>query len=136
MVFRRSSTRGVVGPTKSGRIRKVPTTAALEAMSRKVKQLRGRPVFSAMDGSSLSIDQPHEHLWAVIRRAGLRRVRWHDLRHTFASQAVIVGVPVTQVQAWMGHSTITITDEVRAPGTGLGEQLDREVGDRSEPAAL
>jgi integrase len=120
VVFRRSSTRGLVGPTKSGRIRKVPMTAGLEATLRKVKHLRGRLVFCRMDGAPLTIDQLHEHLWGVIRRAGLRRVRWHDLRHSFASQAVIVGVPVTQVQAWLGHSTITMTMRYAhlAPGSG------------------
>jgi hypothetical protein len=41
--------------------------------------------------------------------AGLRRMRWHDLRHTFASQLMMASVPVRQVQDWMGHSTITMT---------------------------
>lgn len=40
---------------------------------------------------------------------GLREIRWHDLRHSFASQLVSAGVPVRQTQDWLGHSTITMT---------------------------
>jgi len=42
-------------------------------------------------------------------KAGLRRLRWHDLRHSFASQAVASGVPLNVVQAWLGHSTVAMT---------------------------
>jgi hypothetical protein len=85
VVFRRSSTRRIVGPTKSGRERKVPLTAKLEAALRKIKHLRGDRVFCNPDGKPLKLDQMHEHLWTVSRRAGLRRLRWHDLRHSFGS---------------------------------------------------
>lgn len=42
------------------------------------------------------------------RRAGLRKIRWHELRHSFASQAVMKGGPLKVVQEWLGHSTITM----------------------------
>jgi len=37
-------------------------------------------------------------------RAGLRPLRFHDLRHTFGSLAVDGGASIVQVQAWMGHA--------------------------------
>ena len=120
VVFRRSSTRGIVGPTKSGRERWVPLTKALYAALRKHRHLRGPRVFCNADGSPLSIWQLHERLWTACRRAGLRKVRWHDLRHSFASQLVIAGVPLRQVQDWLGHSTIAMTIRYShlAPGSG------------------
>jgi len=35
---------------------------------------------------------------------------WHLLRHTFASHCVMRGYNLRQVQVWMGHSTITVTE--------------------------
>jgi integrase len=40
--------------------------------------------------------------------AGLRRLRFHDLRHTFGSLAINVA-SIVQVQTWMGHADIQTT---------------------------
>jgi integrase len=108
VVLRRSSTRGEVGPTKQGRDRRVPLCDSLHNALRRHRHIRGDLVFCNPDGSPYSLWQLHERLWATCRRAGLRRVRWHDLRHSFASQAVMEGVPMKVVQEWLGHSTITM----------------------------
>ena len=84
VIIRRSSTSGIVGPTKSGKDRKVPMTAELETALRQLKHLRGPRVFCNPDGKPMSIYQLHERLWGACRRAGLRRIRWHDCRHSFA----------------------------------------------------
>jgi integrase len=119
VILRRSSTRGVVGPTKSGRERKVPLSRELERALRAIRHLRGKLVFCNPDGRPLSLWQLHERIWGACRRAGLRRIRWHDLRHTFASHLVMANVPLRQVQDWMGHSTIMMTMRYShlAPGT-------------------
>ena len=45
-------------------------------------------------------------LWKKVRReAGIADVRLHDLRHTFASQAVIAGVPLPVVSRLLGHAS-------------------------------
>jgi integrase len=41
--------------------------------------------------------------------AGLPHFRVHDLRHTFASHAVMAGIPLHVVQRWLGHSTPQLT---------------------------
>jgi integrase len=120
LVFRRSSTRGIVGPTKSGKERKVHLTPSLEVALRSIRHVKGPRVFCNPDGTPLTLWQLHERLWGACRRAGLRRIRWHDCRHSFASQLVMGGTPLRQVQEWLGHSTITMTMRYShlAPGGG------------------
>jgi integrase len=48
--------------------------------------------------------------WAEITKdAKIPNLRWHDLRHDFASQLVMKGVPLFTVQQLMGHSTPKMT---------------------------
>lgn len=39
----------------------------------------------------------------AIRAAGLRPMRFHDLRRSFVAQCVTAGIPVAQTAAWLGH---------------------------------
>ena len=87
----------------------MPLTRPLEAALQKIRHLRGDRVFCNDDGSPLTIWQLHDRLWRTCRRAGLRRIRWHDCRHSFASQLVTAGTPMRQVQEWLGHVSITMT---------------------------
>ena len=41
--------------------------------------------------------------------AGIPRITWHCLRHTFASRLVMAGVDLRTVQELMGHKTIQMT---------------------------
>jgi site-specific recombinase XerD len=56
---------------------------------------------------------------AARERAGLREVRWHGLRHSFASQLATAGVPLRRVQDWLGHWTINMTMSYAQP-QGVG----------------
>lgn len=47
---------------------------------------------------------------AIRKRAGMPKVRIHDLRHTFASWLLQSGVPGKTAQELMGHSTSSMTD--------------------------
>ncbi len=56
-----------------------------------------------VDGSAL-----RRRYLATLDAAKLRRLRFHDLRHTFGSLA-INKASIVQVQAWMGHADIKTT---------------------------
>lgn len=119
--FSRSRTRGVTTEgTKSGKPRKVPMRESLMAALAAIKHLKGPLVFCQADGSPLTLWILHDHLARAARKAGLRLLRWHDLRHSFASNLTIGGTPLRQVQGWMGHSTIMMTMRYShlAPGGG------------------
>src|SRR5215471_6210748 len=50
--------------------------------------------------------------YKTLARAGLRRVRFHDLRHTFASLLLQQGESLAYIKEQMGHSSIDITVDI------------------------
>lgn len=110
----RSWSAGVEGATKSGHVRRVPladqAAAALDRLSQRDDFVApdeyvfcnalGRP----LDGSAL-----RRRYKRARGAAGLRPLRWHDLRHTFGSLLVASGVDLVSVKDAMGHSQLTTT---------------------------
>jgi integrase len=54
-------------------------------------------------------DLVREEYHPLLRRAGLPRIRFHDLRHTAATLMLARGVPAKVASEMLGHSTIGIT---------------------------
>ena len=48
----------------------------------------------------------------LLDRHGLRRIRFHDLRHSCASLLLAHGVPMKQIQEWLGHSDFSTTANI------------------------
>ncbi len=44
-----------------------------------------------------------------LEKAGVRNIRFHDLRHTYASLMIAKGLPIKFIQQQMGHSSIQVT---------------------------
>ena len=72
-------------------------------------------------------------VWRKVRRtAGIDDVRLHDLRHTFASHAVLAGVPLPVVSRLLGHSQTRMTlryahvsdTETEAAAERIGSAID------------
>jgi integrase len=65
-----------------------------------------------------------------LERAGVRQVRFHDLRHTFRSRMAAAGVPLRTLQEWMGHrdfkTTLIYADY--QPGADEAELVERAFG--------
>lgn len=49
-----------------------------------------------------------------LERHGLKRMRFHDLRHSCASLLLANGVPLKHIQEWLGHSDFTTTANIYA----------------------
>ena len=50
----------------------------------------------------------------MLKKAGLRDIRLHDLRHSCASLLLANGVPMKQIQEWLGHSDVSTTANIYA----------------------
>lgn len=50
-----------------------------------------------------------EHFTWILNKYELRRVRFHDLRHSCASLLLAAGIPMKAIQEWLGHSTFATT---------------------------
>ena len=66
-------------------------------------------VFPSPTGGPVSPDSVLHMLQRVLKRAGLPRIRFHDLRHTFATMALQNGVDVKTVSSMLGHYSAGFT---------------------------
>lgn len=55
-----------------------------------------------------------EHFAYLMEKFNLKKIRFHDLRHTCASLLLANGVPMKQIQIWLGHSTFSTTADIYA----------------------
>ena len=67
-------------------------------------------LFCTEDGGALDGDNlRHRVFYKVLEKAQLRRVRFHDLRHTFASLLIAQGESLAYVRDQLGHASIQLT---------------------------
>jgi len=102
-----------------------------------------------LDGSKVS-----KRFKAACRAAGVREVRFHDLRHTFATRLAASGQPLRTIQEFLGHADAKTTqiyahyapsqhevamvntafsDGTDATGVQFGVQIERNRGDSGGP---
>ena len=93
---------------KSNRERHTPMTYDLYQTLLKRRKATGY-VFLDADKHAFDEQRLRARLDKVCKKAGLRHMGWHTLRHTFASQLVMSGASLAEVKELMGHSTITMT---------------------------
>ncbi len=65
-------------------------------------------------GNMIKPNYVTEHFSALLKKFGLRHIRFHDLRHTFASILLNKEVPLINVSSFLGHSTISTTANIYA----------------------
>jgi integrase len=85
-------------------------------------------LFTTEAGTRLDSDHMRNRtFYPILKKAGLRQVRLHDLRHTFASLLIQQGAPLLYVKEQMGHHSIQVTADIYGhlvPG-GNRAEVDR-----------
>lgn len=109
LTVRRAVWRGIVGSPKGGRERKLPMTARLKAALKAQRHLRGARVFCHSDGSPFTQSAIEAALRFACKKAGLRPMGSHVLRHSFCSHLAMRGAAPKAIQELAGHSTLAMT---------------------------
>jgi len=123
---RRQVVRGLVTSlkTKRGRRRVDLSDDLLEALGNLRRQMQEQAmkkgmneipewIFANSRGSFLAMDNvKSRNFKRVLRKAGIRDIRFHDLRHTFASQLLCNGANILYVSQQLGHANPQITMKI------------------------
>jgi integrase len=104
----RDDYQGVLVPPKNNRTRHIPLDIDVYTMLYRRKQDTGY-VFLTRDGQPFNNNRLYDAIVKVCTQAGLRKIGWHTLRHTFASHLAMRGVPLPAIKELMGHANITTT---------------------------
>ncbi len=104
---------GQLTTPKSGKVRAVPlapdvATALAQLGSREHFVGDDDLVFIGETGGYVDGSALRRRYKLALERAGLRRLRFHDLRHTFGTR-MIAKADIRRVQEWMGHADIQTT---------------------------
>ncbi len=111
--------------TKTSKIRRVDMS---DALATKLKALKRRRQEEALSSGRNEIPEwifcneegkppdmynlKRRHFFKCLEKAGIRRIRFHDMRHTFASLLIQNGESLAYVKEQLGHSSIKMTVDV------------------------
>ena len=142
--IRRNCVRGRISTPKSGKIRRVDMSSELRTVlksyltARKQEALKkgwGHPpewLFYNNAGNLIDINHLRKRgFYRILEKAGLRKIRMHDMRHTYATLRIQKGHNIADVSKQLGHHSINITVDTYyhwIPGTNKSEvdQLDNQ----------
>jgi integrase len=84
-------------------------------------------VFATRTGTPIEPRNVNRHFDRLCESTGVRRIRFHDLRHSCASLLYSQGVPLDQVQDILGHESPTTTKMIYVD---VAEEIQRDAMDR------
>lgn len=105
---------------------------AVEILKEQKRKANGTSayVFPSPTGGPISPDSVLHMLHRVLKRVGLPKVRFHDLRHTFATLALQNGVDIKTVSGMLGHYSAGFTLDTYAHVTTAAQrQAAKTMGD-------
>ena len=95
---------------------------ALAVLQSQQEKTHSEYAFPSPNGGPISPDSVRNMLRRVLKRAGLPYVRFHDLRHTFATLALQNGVDVKTVSSILGHFSAGFTLDTYAHVTTTAQR--------------
>lgn len=95
--------------TKNGERREIPINATLKAVFQGLTRRLDVPYVFFDRTTGKPYKDVKRSFPSACKKAGIRDFRFHDLRHTFASQLVMAGVDLTTVRELLGHKDIKMT---------------------------
>jgi integrase len=122
-----------VGETKTGTGRRtivLPQSTADLLRQRKARSI-SRWVFSdsIRPETPVSPGSAYRRMKALLKQAGLPSIRFHDLRHTFATHALTSGVDAKTLSGILGHTNASFTLDTYTHVTGdMQKQAAHVVG--------
>ena len=111
---------------KGQRVYSVPAAQQVLDLLNRLQAVQGDPlpddrVFQGPGGTPMDGSALYRRYREIQTAAGVRALRFHDLRHTFGTQAIASGAHVNDVKEWMGHRRLSTTMRCCAP-------MDRQLG--------
>jgi integrase len=91
-------------------------------------------VFATTIGTPLDAQKiVNRHFKSLLKRSGLPDIRWHDLRHTYATPLLSRGTHPTYVQKSLGHASVQLTLDryshwMPSMGRNTAEGIDEALG--------
>ncbi len=95
---------------------------AVEVLKAQKTKTNDQYVFPSPNGGPISPDSVNNMLKRVLERAGIPKVRFHDLRHTFATLALQNGVDIKTVSGMLGHFSAGFTLDTYAHVTTAAQK--------------
>lgn len=98
-------------------------------------------VFTTADGQPLTPDHIRDYyFFPTCARADLRRIRFHDLRHTYAAMMIEIGASPKLLQEQLGHDSIDTTYRhyghlMPSVSEGIGQRLEERMDAAREKVA-
>lgn len=105
-------TKMIIGPTKTGAgTRDIPIVKNIMPVVRKFKKFYGDSCYVA-SGTEKLLEPRTYRDWhkRYLKKVGVKEIlKFHSIRHTFASSLIDQGVDIKSVSAMMGHSDVSVT---------------------------
>lgn len=95
--------------TKNAKLREITINKTLRVVLQGLTRRLDIPYVLYNNATGRSFGEVRNSFQAACRRAGIRDFVFHDLRHTFVSNLVMVGVDITAVKELIGHKALTMT---------------------------